>query len=327
MIRDKVKRTKLEEVIPLNTPFVVHISTNNACNFKCKFCPTGDDELLKKYNVKKCFMDYELFKKCIDDLSKFDNNIKKILFHIVGEPLLHPKIVDMIKYTKSKNVSNNLTLFTNGALLNPRLSRELIDAGLDYIQISIEGVSDEKYLELTGTNISYEKILTNVAYLYCNSKDKCFISAKIIDCGMTQQEKDKFDEDFKNITDEHHIENVISYIDESIKDTSLGVKRGLTTDGNIQVDKKVCTGPFYTMSIQSDGKISACTCDWSMRAIVGDVNNESLKEIWNGTKFNKFRIMQLKGLKETMPVCRDCKSILNQIDDIDSYAEEILKRL
>lgn len=327
MIRDLNNRTKLEEAIPLSSPLLIHFGTNNVCNFKCKFCPTGDDELLKKYNVKKGFMKYELFCKCIDELKEFPNKIKKIMFHIDGEPLLHPDLPKMIKYAKKSKVSNNLTLFTNGALLTPELSRKIIDAGIQFIQVSIEGVSDEKYLELTGTKTSYNNILANTAYLYCNRGNDCFVTAKIIDCGLSEGEKEKFLNDFKNVTDECHIENIISFIDESIKDTSLGKKSGLTTDGIIQVDKKVCTNPFYTMSVNFDGRVSACTCDWSKRTIIGNVNNNTLKEIWNGEKLNNFRKIQLMKEKETIPACRDCKSILNQIDNIDKYADEILKRI
>lgn len=327
MIREVKKRTKLEEVIPLDTPFVVHIGTTNVCNFKCKFCATGDDELRKKYNINKGFMDYELFCKCIDDLSVFPNKIKDILFHIDGEPLLHPKAVEMIAYAKKKNIANRLILFTNGALLNPKLSRDIMNAGIDLIQISVEGVSDERYEELVLTKVSYENILTNVAYLYCNKTENCKVIAKIIDCGLKEEEIKKFYTDFEKIVDECHVENVVSYIDESIKDTSLGIKKGLTTDNKKQIDKKVCTNPFYTMSINFDGRISACTCDWSKRTIVGDVNRESLLDIWNGKAANSFRIMQLSGLKDSHPACRECRSILNQIDNIDEFSNELLKKI
>jgi len=67
MKRDLVNRTKLEEAIPIQTPFVVHVDTNNVCNFRCKFCTTGDHELLAKYERPKGFMTFELFKKIIPD--------------------------------------------------------------------------------------------------------------------------------------------------------------------------------------------------------------------------------------------------------------------
>lgn len=327
MIRDVNNRTKLEDAIPLDTPLVVHIESTNLCNFKCKFCPTGDHELLKKYNVKKGIMEYQIFCKVIDDLCEFKRKVKNILFHIEGEPLLNKRLPDMIRYAKQKNVADRLILFTNGSLLNHTLSREIVNAGIDHIQISIEGVSDEKYKELVCVDINYEELVTKVEDLYKQKGDNCTIVAKIIDSGLTKEEKEKFYRDFTKISDSCHIENLISYIDESIKDTSLGLGKNLTTDNICIKEKDVCTNPFYVLSVGFDGRVSACSCDWRQSVIMGDSKNETLFEIWNGDKFNSFRRLQLEKKKNSHPACRECKSTQNQIDDIDDYAETILLRL
>jgi len=61
MIRDNKKRTDLAKVLPIGTPFVVHIDTCNVCNFQCRFCTTGDRELLRRYNRPIGRMGFELF--------------------------------------------------------------------------------------------------------------------------------------------------------------------------------------------------------------------------------------------------------------------------
>ncbi|GAI93186.1 unnamed protein product, partial [marine sediment metagenome] len=37
-------RTRLERVIPLSTPMILFVDPASTCNFKCKFCPTGNPE-------------------------------------------------------------------------------------------------------------------------------------------------------------------------------------------------------------------------------------------------------------------------------------------
>ena len=51
-------RTKLEEVFPLDTPFLIFLDPSDLCNFQCKFCPSGDKALLKKVKRRPGLMDF-----------------------------------------------------------------------------------------------------------------------------------------------------------------------------------------------------------------------------------------------------------------------------
>jgi len=95
-------RTKLEEIIPLTTPFVIFVDPADCCNFYCKFCPTGDRNLMKRVSRPFKVMDYLLYKKIIDDICEFDKPIKVLRLYKDGEPLLNPMFAEMIKYAKDK---------------------------------------------------------------------------------------------------------------------------------------------------------------------------------------------------------------------------------
>ena len=69
-------RTKLETVIPLSTPFVLFVDPSSACNFRCKFCPTGDRQLIKDTGRWQGTMKFDLYTKIIDDLKEFDRPLK-----------------------------------------------------------------------------------------------------------------------------------------------------------------------------------------------------------------------------------------------------------
>ncbi len=77
-------RTKLETVIPLSTPFVIFVDPADSCNFKCSFCPTGDTELMKKVGRPFKVMNFELYKKIIDDICEFDKPIKVLRLYKDG---------------------------------------------------------------------------------------------------------------------------------------------------------------------------------------------------------------------------------------------------
>jgi radical SAM protein with 4Fe4S-binding SPASM domain len=326
MKRDLVNRTKLEEAIPIQTPLVVHVDTNNVCNFRCKFCTTGDHALLAKYERPKGFMTFELFRKIIDDLTQFESKVKDLIFHKNGEPLLHPDIVQMIRYAKEKNVAKRTILVTNASNLTPRLARGIADSGIDYIQISMQAVSDEGYKEVSQVNVSYDKLVFAVGYLYAHKKESTHLNVKIMDIGLSEEEKQKFNEDFKNICNTVGIEHPISYTQPNIKDTSLGLKRETTHDAYSASYKEICTLPFYTMNINFNGKVSACSFDWRHKQIMGEVDKTPLKEIWFDERYNNFRKLQLQKKRNENEFCNGCEAVYNLLDNIDMYGEELLKR-
>lgn len=239
---------------------------------------------------------------------------------------MHPRIVDMIAYAKEKNVSERLILFTNGSRLTPELSRAICDAGIDYIQLSIEHVNSAGYERIVRTKVDYDRLLANIGYLCAYKHESCFVSAKILDVGLTEAEKKKFHDDFEKITDECHIETLIQTLPDDMRDTTLGYGKTVTNDGYAIVDKEVCTPPFYLLGISFDGFVSPCVCDWSKGICIGDATKESLLQIWNGKKRKEFLRMQLAKKRKLSVICSRCKAVDNQLDDIDQYSEMLYKR-
>ena len=74
-----------------------------------------------------------------------------------GEPLINPKLPDMIRYAKESGCAIQVDTTTNGSLFNPEKNLQLIDAGLDKIFISVIGVSEEPYRDFAGYTINYDE--------------------------------------------------------------------------------------------------------------------------------------------------------------------------
>ena len=102
---DLVNRTPLETVIPLSTPFVVFVDPSDACNFKCRFCPTSDRALMKLAGRPWKQMSFDLFKKIADDMTEFSEQVEVLRMYKDGEPLLNKRLADMIKYAKDVGAS------------------------------------------------------------------------------------------------------------------------------------------------------------------------------------------------------------------------------
>lgn len=324
---DLENRTRLETVIPLNTPFIIFIDPSDKCNFRCKFCPTGNIELMNNTKGRNFgIINFDLYKKIIDDLQDFENNIKVIRLYKDGEPLLNPNFPNMIKYAKESNKVDRVDTTTNASLLTKDLSLQIIEAGLDRINISIEGMNSQQYLDFSRAKLDFNKLVENITFFY-EHRNQCEMIVKINGDIITEKQKEEFYNIFGNIADGVNIESVMSCWPEfELDNVSVNMNRGIYGQNIKEV--MVCPYVFYSMSINSSGMASACYLDWERKLIIGDANKESVKDIWNGKLMNDLRILFLKNERKNHPICKDCGQLTHGMpDNIDDYAEELLERI
>ena len=317
-------KSTLEDKLPLDTPYSVHIDICSMCNFKCNFCFQSDKQAMKSKGYKYGSMSLDLFKKIADDLTEFNQKIRKVKIGLHGEPTIHPKLPEMIRYMKSRDVTNIIELFTNGSLLNPELNKELIDAGLDRVNFSLEGLTSEKYMEVTGTAIDMDEFIGNIKNLYEIRKD-CKLYIKIVDINLSPEDKDNFFAIFGDICDEIFIENVVPQWAEINKfDVDTTGMYGQKVDRY----KEVCPFPFMYLHFNFDGTASPCTLDWGKQVLIGDVTKESVLEIWLGKNLNDLQIKMLKKERNDIPFCNKCLApVVCCVENLDDHTEMLLKKI
>jgi MoaA/NifB/PqqE/SkfB family radical SAM enzyme len=319
-------RTKLETVIPLATPFTLFIDPSDVCNFQCQFCPSGNKKLLKEVHRTPKIMDFDLYKKIIDDICAFDEPLKVLRLYKDGEPLLNPRFTEMIAYAKRRGCAKSIDTTTNGSLLKHEFNQRLIDAGIDRINISVEGVTAEHYRTFSRYSLDFDSFVANIRDLY-EHRGGCEICVKICGDTLTEDEKAAFYRIFGDISDRIFIEHVAPCWPEYDM-------QGITVNSCVGIygqpikEVSVCPYLFYSLSINSDGKASLCFLDWARKLIVGDANVESIKEIWNGNRLYEYRKMHLEMRRKQHPVCGSCGQLTHCLpDDIDAYAGALLERI
>lgn len=324
---DLKNRTRLETVIPLSVPFIINVDPADTCNFQCKFCPTGDRKLMKETHGRgHGVMSLELFKKIVDDICEFEKPIKVLRLYKDGEPWLNPKLAEMISYAKSRKCTERIDTTTNASLLTPEKNLAVIDAGLDRINISIEGVNAKQYQEFSNCKIDFEKLVANIRHFY-EHKKQCEVIVKINGDILTEDDKKKFYEIFGDIADGVYIEHIMSCWPEfELKDVNVNQEFGIY--GQKIKEVQVCPYIFYSFSINSNGVASTCFLDWSRKLIIGDAKTESVKDIWLGKPLREYQEMFLKKQRKGHPVCGNCGQMSHGMpDDIDDYAAELLKKI
>lgn len=323
------ERTPLEGVLPLQIPFSVQIDICSACNMKCNFCFHSDTETIKKSGIKFGAMSLELFERIIDDMRLCwrEQKIKKLRLFKVGEPLMNPDVARMVAYAKNAGVAECIEITTNGTLLNEKLSLELIDAGLDILNISVNGINEQQYRNACQYEMDFQDFYRKIEFFY-NHKRDCKIFIKYSDIGYTEAEKRKFYQIFEDVSDEIFVETISSTLwqDTNISGKINNAHKG--TYGQELKQKEVCPFLFTTMVINNLGIAHLCCVDWKTEYILGDLKTEKIADIWNGETLRRYQMLHLKKMKDVVPLCRQCESLsANTTDDIDDYAEVILERL
>lgn len=328
---DLYDRIELKNALPLRTPYVIYIDPCDTCNFRCKFCPSGNLDLMKQTKGRGHGpMDFEVYKSIIDRLDEFQDPIRVVRLYKEGEPLVNPRFADMVRYAKaSKNVLRVDTT-TNASLLTPKRSLEIIDAGLDRLNISIEGVNAKHYEEFSGYKLDYQKFVENIAFFY-EHKGNCEMNIKINGDILTPEQEEEFYHIFGNITDGISVERTIEYWPK-YNDMKVEFDETVSLLGGKSKEVQVCPYVFYEMCINSNGTYSLCRFDWNHAMLLDQHVSypATPKKIWDSITLWNFQQQFLKKQRKMMTVlsCPKCGILKQGVpEDLDEFAEEIYEEM
>lgn len=288
-------------------PEVAQIEITNRCNFNCAMC----QRFPLKVPIKD--MDFNIYKKIINKLDGVD----EVILTGWGEPLLHPKIIEMVKFAKQKNKSVNFT--SNGSLLSKELARKILDCRLDSISFSIDDVKAprqgslvhpvttqikniEYFMKLRETSVN-KPVVVLQSTLHKGKERKIGEVVKWGSAvGASMVNVNRLDLRFQKLK-RLNLRQERDFIRQLNK---LGKKYRLRTEFRPHI---AFTGPariFYQLTapfmarggqhclrvynyiyINMKGEVTPCCALplWS----VGNILKQNLGEIWTGEKFQKFR--------------------------------------
>lgn len=305
-------RVKLADAVPLACPFTLYVDPTSFCNFKCVQCPVGQAE----YDVTPTTMRLEHFEKIAKDVRAM-GRLKSLKLYLQGEPLLHPQIGDFVLI--GKKISDRVEITSNCSVLSQQKALQLIAAGLDYLQVSVYGSSEEQQKRVTNSAISAERVRENVARLRAMrdaaGQKNPFIFARFFKDAPEREEE--FFKLWAPIADECGIDAVHDW------DGQLNLSERLYGIGEQTPATDVpCPYPFYTLTVKASGKVTVCCVDWSDGAEVGDIHKESLADIWHGQRLNDLRMLHLERRRGEHTVCGKCRIPDRSPDDMTSMSAE-----
>lgn len=320
-------RVKLADAVPLDTPFSMFVFPTTYCNFKCNYCghSLGPVRMKEQYGFSPQTMDWDTFSAVVEQAKQFSRPLKLLSLTGHGEPLINPRLPEMVAYIKKSGIAQRIEIISNGSLLTNEKALALIDAGLDGIRISLQGLSGRKYKAVCGVDLDFEAFLDNIRYFYTHRKNtQLFV--KIMDIALENGEDEAFYRMFSDISDRMYIERC--------KPVYNGVQYdGVTTEtdryGNPHEKRDVCPLCFFMLSVFPDGDVEPCDTIYKP-LVLGNVRHETLTEMWHGEKLRSFQITHLKKERYNNPKCAVCcapDDVSHPEDALDADAIRLLKKL
>ncbi len=291
-LREYILRKRLE------FPKLISLELTNACNARCIMCPRA--KLTR--NIGNMGMDV-VEKLCRDAYQK---PLQKINLFGFGESLLHPQLMDIIKFLKNSLPDVELNLSTNGQLLDDELSSGLLVSGIDKINIDIDGVTKQTY-EKVRKQLNFETVINNIKNLIAARNrlhSKVKISVTIIEMDLTKAEIKPFQRLWSGVADMVYVNHYNTWT-------------GIFPDRNTQkinTNRFIfpCKNPWREMIINYNGDIAFCCMDFNSTIVLGNIMEQTIEEIWHSEKMEKLRKLHLQGRYNEIPICRTCNEFVFQ---------------
>jgi len=153
-IRSKIEK-KLRRIELTSLPHFMVIDPCNYCNLRCPLCPTG----IGKLGQLQALLSFEHFHQYFETLADY---LFEIFLFNWGESLLNKQVFRMIEYSQSRNVGTNLS--SNFSDVSSKDLDNILDSGLEYLVVSLDGTSPETYSKYRVRGV-YENVYGNMREL------------------------------------------------------------------------------------------------------------------------------------------------------------------
>lgn len=272
------------------------IETTNNCNASCIMCPKG-----QRGTKSLQLMSDALFDKIVEEIKAYNNWIEMICLNSDGEPLLDRKIAFKIKKLKDIGIKH-VNISTNGALLSQEKIGELLDSGLDDIRISIDGYTEETY-EKVRLGLSYRAVKENVLSLIRmrnETKNNMEIRIRMVELDENIDERDEWLRYWKSQVKENDRVQIMPMHTWSGK---------IAEEDKTRIEyysDKPCVSVFSSCTINYDGIVQLCDSDIAQQQVMGDVNYQTIQEIWQSEQFETIREWHANAKRNNIAICQGC---------------------
>jgi len=259
-------------------------------------------------------MDERLYVKILEQARRAGAT-RRLALMLQNEPLLDRSLSKRVRQAKAiLGFKSRVMTVTNGSLLTPERADELIAAGIDSIEISVDACRPETYARIRP-GADFRTVVRNAQALLARlSRPR--VAMRFLRQRDNASEEGEFVHHWKSRGARVHLMALSNRAGDvgAFDEIHVASRRTLRTCARTMLGRFVprCLSPFASLTVLWDGRVLLCCQDWGPRDIVGDLTKQSLAEVWNGDAMNYYRRLLWMWRTEESAVCRDCSVIRTQ---------------
>lgn len=288
-------------------PISISFEPTTSCNLRCPECPSG----LRSFTRPTGMLEDDLFKKIIDDIHR---QLWYLIFYFQGEPYLHPKFLDLVKYASSKGIYTATS--TNAHYLTDVNARKTVESGLDRLIISIDGTTQEVY-EQYRIGGKLEKVLEGTSNIVKWKKELKSSTPHIIFQFLVVKPNEHQIAEVEQLAKELGVDE-IGLKTAQIYDYEQGSpliptidkysRYAKQSDGTWKIKNRLlnhCWKLWHSCVITWDGGVVPCCFDKDAWYKMGSLQEESFRSLWWNGPYKDFREKVLRSRSE-IEMCKNC---------------------
>lgn len=291
-------------------PAIFSFELTNHCPFRCIMCARTNNMTRAEGH-----MSFDTFKKAVDEFVALNPEYARtqdVWLHGFGESLVHPEFGRFMRYAIEQGINAGLSI--NPLMLTKKVASDLLDAAPGHLYVALDGHDDASFEKIRGVKNAYDKSKRRLLK-FLKEKARRGVKTRIT-LSMI---------DFPN--NRHSIEEVESYWSAQEGIDHFVAKPFVSWDGKAEdvnllvypdrkpepIQKKVlCDFPWEKMTVSWDGDVVPCCFDYNKKYALGNINQQSLLDIWNGEKMHALR-REMMANKVTNPLCAGCEYLYQDV--------------
>ena len=298
-------------------PISISFEPTTSCNLRCPECPSG----LREFSRPTGMLQSSFFEKTIDEIHK---ELLYLVFYFQGEPYLNPDFLKMVKYAHQKGIYTATS--TNAHYLTEEKAKATIESGLDRLIISIDGTTQDVYQQYrVGGKL--DKVIDGAKNIIkwkkkLNSKTP-FVFFQFLVVKPNEHQIEEIKKLGKEIgVDQVRFKTAQVYDYENdpnqlIPSTNKYSRYKKNTDGKMEVKNGLSNHCWRLSSsnvITWDGLVVPCCFDKDATHQLGNLQNQSFKQIWQNDNYKQFR-NELMTSRKNIDICANCSEGLKVWED------------
>lgn len=288
-------------------PISISIEPTTSCNLRCPECPSG----LRSFTRPTGMLDRALFERVINELAP---TLTWLTFYFQGEPYLHPGFTSMVGYAASRGIYTSTS--TNAHYLKDEMARETVASGLDRLIISLDGTTQNVY-ESYRKGGSLQKVLEGARNIVKWKRIMKSTTPHVVFQFLVLRPNEHQINDVYRLAEETGVDEV-ALKTAQIYDYETGSdliplnekysRYRKSPNGTYQIKNSLlnhCWKMWNSCVITWDGKVVPCCFDKDAHFVLGDLKDNSFRDIWFSKQYMDFRQSLLKSRAE-IEICRNC---------------------